>query len=65
MIMIAPHITAFFEQHLLLERRRSEQTRDSYACAFKLLLTYASERLKVAQSQRGAFQKLPGRSSAL
>ena len=51
MIMIAPHITAFFEQHLLLERRRSEQTRDSYAYAFKLLLTYASERLKAAPSQ--------------
>lgn len=51
MIPIAPHLTAFFQQHLVLERRRSEQTRDSYAYAFKLLLTYASERLKVAPSQ--------------
>ncbi len=51
MTPLAPHLTAFFEQHLLLERRRSEQTRDSYAYAFKLLLTYASERLKVAPSQ--------------
>src|SRR5712692_3513482 len=51
MIPIAPYLTAFFEQHLVLERRRSEQTRDSYAYAFKLLLTYARERLKVAPSQ--------------
>lgn len=51
MTMIAPYITAFFEQHLLLERRRSEQTRESYAYAFKLFLTYASERLKVSPSR--------------
>ena len=51
MIPLAPHVTAFFDQHLLLERRRSEQTRDSYAYAFKLLLTYASERFKVSPSQ--------------
>src|SRR6266849_5595302 len=51
MIPIAPHLTAFFQQHLVLERRRSEQTRDSYAYAFKLLLNYASDRLKVTPSQ--------------
>jgi site-specific recombinase XerD len=51
MTPLAPHLTAFFEQHLPLERRRSEQTRDSYAYAFKLLLTYASDRLKVTPSQ--------------
>jgi site-specific recombinase XerD len=51
MTPIAPYITAFFEQHLLLERRRSEQTRDSYAYAFKLFLTYTSERLKVPPSR--------------
>lgn len=51
MIPIAPHLTAFFEQHLVLERRRSEQTRDSYAYAFKLLLNYTSDRLKVPPSQ--------------
>lgn len=51
MIPIAPHLTAFFQQHLVLERRRSEQTRDSYAYAFKLLLNYASDRLKVPPSQ--------------
>jgi integrase/recombinase XerD len=51
MIPIAPHITAFFQQRLPLERGASEQTCDSYAYAFKLLLTYASRRLKVAPSQ--------------
>jgi len=50
MTPLAPHITAFFEQHLL-ERRASEQTRASYAHAFKLFLTYASKRLKVTPSQ--------------
>lgn len=51
MIGIASYITAFFEQHLPFERRRSEQTRDSYAYAFKLFLRYASQRLKVPPSQ--------------
>jgi site-specific recombinase XerD len=51
MTAIAPHITAFFEQRLPIERRASEHTRDSYAFAFKLLLTYASRRHKVAPSQ--------------
>jgi integrase/recombinase XerD len=51
MTPIAPHITAFFELRLPLERRVSEDTRDSYAYAFKLFLTYASAQLKVAPSQ--------------
>src|SRR5260370_16376241 len=51
MTAIAPHITAFFEQRLPIERRASENTRDSYAYAFKLFLTYASKRFKVAPSQ--------------
>ena len=51
MTPIAPHITAFFELRLPLERRVSEDTRDSYAYAFKLFLTYASAHLKVAPSQ--------------
>ena len=50
MTPIAPHITAFFEHRLPFERRASEHTRDSYAYAFKLFLTYASTRLKVAPS---------------
>jgi site-specific recombinase XerD len=56
MTAIAPHITAFFEQRLPLERRASEHTCDSYAYAFKLLLAYASQRLKVVPSQLGLEQ---------
>jgi integrase/recombinase XerD len=48
---IAPHLTAFFEQRLPIERRVSENTRNSYAYAFQLLLTFVSRRLKVAPSQ--------------
>src|SRR5947209_3692402 len=51
MTAIAPHLTAFFEQRLPIERGASAHTRDSYAYAFKLLLTYASKRHKVAPSQ--------------
>src|SRR5438132_13491493 len=48
---IAPHLTAFFEQRLPIERHASENTSNSYAYAFQLLLTFASKRLKVAPSQ--------------
>lgn len=51
MTPIAPHITAFFQQRLPIERCASSHTSDSYAYAFKLLLTYASERLKAPPSQ--------------
>ena len=48
---LAPHLTAFFEQRLPIERGASENTRDSYAYAFQLLLTFASKRFQVAPSQ--------------
>jgi len=51
MTALAPHLTAFFQERLPVERRASSHTSDSYAYAFKLLLQYASERLKVAPSQ--------------
>jgi integrase/recombinase XerD len=51
MTALAPHLSAFFEQRLPIERRVSPCTQDSYAYAFKLLLTFASQRLKVAPSQ--------------
>ena len=51
MTPIAPHVAAFFQQRLPLERRASRHTSDSYAYAFKLLLTFASERLRVPPSQ--------------
>jgi site-specific recombinase XerD len=50
MTPIAPHITAFFQQRLPLERGVSSHTSDSYAYAFKLLLEYASGRLHVPPS---------------
>ena len=51
MIPIAPHLTAFFQQRLPVERNASVHTSDSYAHAFKMLLEYASNRYKVRPSQ--------------
>ena len=51
MTPIAPHITAFLQQRLPIERRASDNTCESYAYAFKLLFEYASDRLKIAPSQ--------------
>ena len=48
---MGPHVTAFFEQRLPIERGASENTRNSYAYAFQLLLTFASKRLGVTPSQ--------------
>lgn len=50
MTPLAPHITAFFQERLPVERRASSHTSDSYAYAFKLLLEFASERLHVPPS---------------
>lgn len=51
MTPLAPHLTAFFQERLTLERRASANTCESYAYAFKLLLNYASKRFKVAPSR--------------
>lgn len=51
MTAIAPHVTAFFQERLAIERRASAHTCDSYAYAFQLLLEYASKRLKAAPSK--------------
>jgi len=51
MTAIAPHVTAFFQERLTLERQASIHTCDSYAYAFQLLLTYASKRLHVTPSR--------------
>lgn len=51
MTPLAPHLTAFFQQRLTLERRVSANTCDSYAYAFKLLLKHAGKRFKVAPSR--------------
>lgn len=51
MTALAPHVSAFFQERLILERQASVNTCDSYAYAFKLMLNYASKRLKVAPSR--------------
>ena len=51
MILLAPHITAFLQQRLPIERRASPNTCDSYAHAFRLLFEYASDCIKVPPSQ--------------
>jgi len=51
MTLIAPHIAAFLQQRLPVERRASPNTCDSYAHAFKLLFEYASACLKVRPSE--------------
>jgi integrase/recombinase XerD len=51
MTAIASHVTAFFQQRLTLERNASVNTCDSYAYAFKMLLDYASKRLKTPPSR--------------
>jgi hypothetical protein len=51
MILLAPHIAAFLQQRLPIERRASPNTCDSYAHAFRLLLQYASTCIKTPPSQ--------------
>lgn len=51
MTPIAPHITAFLRERLPIERQASIHTSDSYAYAFQLLLTFASQRLGVSPSE--------------
>ena len=50
MTPIAPHVTAFFRDRLPRQRGASPRTCDSYSYAFRLLLEYASPRLKVTPS---------------
>jgi len=50
MTPIAPHITAFLCERLPLERGASAQTCESYAYAFQLLFTFASQRLRLRPS---------------
>ena len=51
MTPLAPHLTAFFQQRLAVERGASEHTSDTYAYAFQLLLEFASDKLKTTPSQ--------------
>lgn len=51
MTPIAPHLSAFLQERLPVERGASVNTCDSYAYAFKLLLEYASACLKIKPSE--------------
>jgi site-specific recombinase XerD len=51
MIALAPHLTAFLEQRLALERGASPHTCDSYAYAFQLLLAFAARTLATTPSR--------------
>lgn len=48
---IAPHITEFLQQRMVVERGASENTCESYAYAFKLLFEYASGQLHLSPSR--------------
>jgi len=51
MTPLAPHMAAFLQERLPIERRASPNTCDSYAHAFRLLIEYASRCVKVPPSQ--------------
>lgn len=51
MTPIAPHITAYLQDYLAIQRGASQHTRDSYALSFQLLFEFASERDKVSPSE--------------
>ena len=51
MTLIAPHISAFLQKRLSVERQASPNTCDSYAHAFRLLFAYASNCLTIPPSQ--------------
>jgi site-specific recombinase XerD len=50
MTPLAPHLEAFFRTHLAIERACSRHTRETYAYAFQLLLTFAATRYKTSPS---------------
>ncbi len=51
MTPIAPHITAFLQDHLVGQRDASQHTCDTYACSFVLLFDFASNTHKVPPSE--------------
>lgn len=51
MTLLAPHLTAFLHDRLAVERGASPRTCDTYAYAFRLMLTYASRRFHRAPSK--------------
>jgi integrase/recombinase XerD len=53
MTPIAPLITAFLREHMPVEQGYSSHTCETYAHAFRLLFTFASQRLQMRPSQVG------------
>lgn len=51
MTLLAPHLTAYLRERLPRERGASEHTCDSYAYAFKLLLTFTARQLSTRPSR--------------
>ncbi len=51
MTPLAPHISAFFVDHLADQRDASPNTRETYSYSFQLLLEYASTKIKIAPSK--------------
>lgn len=50
MTLIAPHIAAFIQERLPIQRAASTHTIDAYAYTFQLLFKYGSDRLFIAPS---------------
>jgi integrase/recombinase XerD len=50
MTPLGPHLTVFLREYLPNQREMSEQTSDTYAYAFQLLVCFAAERLKTTPS---------------
>lgn len=51
MTLIAPHITAFFQKRLAVDRRASPHTCDTYAYAFQLLFEFMSRKFGVPPTE--------------
>jgi site-specific recombinase XerD len=50
MTLLAPHLTAFFREHLPRDRARSPDTCEAYAYSFQLLLCFAAKRYDTSPS---------------
>ena len=51
MTPLAPHMTYFLREHLPRERRSSNQTCETYAYSYQLLIGFAAERLRTPPSE--------------
>ena len=60
MTSLAPHIEAFFREHLVRHRGASPHTCDSYAYSFQSLFEFASQKLKsrAIGSHAGAVRRI-------